>query len=70
MSTPNVSYEPDGPSKSLSCLLVRFLVVELIYSDLNSRFDISVVFMTNYSFNERRRYHRQQDAFDVRLHKS
>jgi hypothetical protein len=33
--------------------LVRFLVVELIYLDLNSKFDIGVVFMTNYSFSER-----------------
>jgi hypothetical protein len=28
--------------------LVRFLVVELIYSGLNIRFDMSVAFITNY----------------------
>jgi hypothetical protein len=31
--------------------LVRFLVVELIYPGLNSRFDICVVFTTNYYFS-------------------
>jgi hypothetical protein len=31
--------------------LVRFLVVELIHSDLNSRFDVCIVFITNYFFN-------------------
>jgi hypothetical protein len=35
--------------------LVRFLVVELTYLDLNPRFDMDVVFMTNYSFSGRRR---------------
>jgi hypothetical protein len=30
---------------------VRFLVVKLIYSDLNFRFDISVIFMANYFFS-------------------
>jgi hypothetical protein len=33
--------------------LIRFLVVELIYSGSNSRFDMSVVFTVNYFFNER-----------------
>jgi hypothetical protein len=28
--------------------LVRFLVVELTHPDLNPRFDISIIFMTNY----------------------
>jgi hypothetical protein len=31
--------------------LVRFSVMELTHSDLNLRFDISVTFMTNYSFS-------------------
>jgi hypothetical protein len=31
--------------------LVRFLVLELIHSGSNSRFDMVVVFMTNYSFS-------------------
>jgi hypothetical protein len=31
--------------------LVRFLVVKLIYSDLNHRFDMSVIFTINYSFS-------------------
>jgi hypothetical protein len=35
--------------------LVRFLVLELIYLDLNSRFDIGIIFMVNYSFSGRRR---------------
>jgi hypothetical protein len=33
--------------------LVRFLVVELIHPDSNFRFDMSVIFMTNYSFSGR-----------------
>jgi hypothetical protein len=33
--------------------LVRFLVVELIYLYLNSRFNISIIFMANYFFSER-----------------
>jgi hypothetical protein len=35
--------------------LVRLLVVKLTYSGLNPRFDMSVVFMANYSFSRRRR---------------
>jgi hypothetical protein len=31
--------------------LVRLLVVELIYSDSNSRFDMSIIFTTNYFFS-------------------
>jgi hypothetical protein len=31
--------------------LVRFLVVKLTHLDLNYRFDMSVVFTTNYSFS-------------------
>jgi hypothetical protein len=30
--------------------LIRFLVVELINPDLNTRFDMCVVFMANYFF--------------------
>jgi hypothetical protein len=45
--------------------LVRF--VELIHSDLNSIFDMSIVFMTNYSFSERRCPRQQRDALDDRL---
>jgi hypothetical protein len=33
--------------------LIRFLAVKLIYSDLNSKFDMSVTFTVNYSFNGR-----------------
>jgi hypothetical protein len=33
--------------------LVRLIAVELIHSDLNSRFDISVLFITNYFFSRR-----------------
>jgi hypothetical protein len=33
--------------------LIRFLVEELIHPDLNFRFNMSVVFMANYFFNER-----------------
>jgi hypothetical protein len=50
--------------------LVRFLVVELIYSDSNSRFDMRVIFTVNFSFSERRRPHRQRDNLGDRLHKS
>jgi hypothetical protein len=49
--------------------LVRFLVMELTYSDLNLRFDMSVVFTTNYSFSGRRRV-RQQGALGDRLRES
>jgi hypothetical protein len=35
--------------------LIRFLVVELTHSGLNSRFDMCVVFSANYSFSVRRR---------------
>jgi hypothetical protein len=38
--------------------LVRFLSVELIHPVLNLRFDMCVVFTTNYSFSMRRRLHR------------
>jgi hypothetical protein len=34
--------------------LIRFLVVELTHIDLNLRFDMSIVFMANYSFSGRR----------------
>jgi hypothetical protein len=47
--------------------LVRFLVVELIHPDLNSRFDICVVFITNYFFSERRCPRRQRDVLGDRL---
>jgi hypothetical protein len=49
--------------------LIRFLMVELTYSDLNFRFNISVIFMTNYSFSERRRTHQQRGALGDRLYK-
>jgi hypothetical protein len=42
--------------------LVRFLVVELTHSVLNPRFDMSVVFMTNYFFSGRRCPHQQRDT--------
>jgi hypothetical protein len=50
--------------------LVRFLVVELIHPSLNSIFDMSVAFTTNYFFNEMRRPCRQQEALGDRLHES
>jgi hypothetical protein len=34
--------------------LIRFLVVQLTYSGANPKFDIDVIFMTNYSFSWRR----------------
>jgi hypothetical protein len=37
--------------------LIRFLVVKLIYLDLNFRFDMSDIFMINYFFNGRRRFY-------------
>jgi hypothetical protein len=39
--------------------LVRFLGVELTQPDSNSRFDMSVIFTTNYFFSGRRRPRRQ-----------
>jgi hypothetical protein len=35
--------------------LVRFLVVKLIHTDSNLRFDMGIAFTVNYSFSERRR---------------
>jgi hypothetical protein len=32
-------------------LVIRFLLVKLTHSDLNSIFDMSVIFMTNYSLS-------------------
>jgi hypothetical protein len=45
-------------------------VVELTHTDLNPRFDISVVFIANYSFSGRRRPRRQRVALGDRLHES
>jgi hypothetical protein len=50
--------------------LVRFIVVKLIHLGSNTRFDMSVTFMANYSFSERRRPRRQRDTLGDRLHKS
>jgi hypothetical protein len=50
--------------------LVRFLVVKLIHSNLNTKFDMSVVFTVNYSFSRRQRFHRQRDTFGDRLRES
>jgi hypothetical protein len=44
--------------------------VELIHTGLNSKFDMSVTFMANYSFSERRRPHQQRYALGDRLYKS
>jgi hypothetical protein len=33
--------------------LVKFLVIKLIYSGLNLRFNIGVIFTANYFFSER-----------------
>jgi hypothetical protein len=48
--------------------LFRFLMIKLTHLDLNHRFDMSVTFTTNYSFNSRRRLRRQRDALSDRLH--
>jgi hypothetical protein len=50
--------------------LIRFLVVELNHLDLNSRFDMSVVFTANYTFSGRQCSCRQQCTFGDRLHES
>jgi hypothetical protein len=50
--------------------LVRFLVVKLTHSGSNLRFEIGVIFMTNYYFSWRRRSHRQRDALGDRLRES
>jgi hypothetical protein len=50
--------------------LVIFLVVKLIHSDLNSRFDMCVAFTANYSFSGSRRLHRQRNALSDRLRES
>jgi hypothetical protein len=47
--------------------LVRFIVLELIQPDLNIRFNMCVIFMTNYSFSMKRCLRRQRDAFGDRL---
>jgi hypothetical protein len=50
--------------------LVRFLVMELVHSGSNPRFDIDAVFTTNYFFSGRRCLHQQRDVLDDRLYKS
>jgi hypothetical protein len=50
--------EKDGIGM-LGLTLVIFLVMKLIHLGLNLRFDMGVVFMSNYFFSERRRPHRQ-----------
>jgi hypothetical protein len=50
--------------------MVRFLVVKLTHPGSNPRFDIYVIFMTNYSFSERRHPHRQQCTLDDRIRES
>jgi hypothetical protein len=50
--------------------LFRFLVVKLIHTNLNPKFDMGVVFMTNYFFSGRRRLHQQRDDLDDRLRES
>jgi hypothetical protein len=50
--------------------LVRFLVVELIHSDLNSIFDMSITFMVNYFFSGRRRPHQQRGTLGNRFRES
>jgi hypothetical protein len=58
------------PRRMCLTQLVRFLVVELNHSDLNSRFDMNVAFMTSYSFSGRRRPCRQRIALGDRLRES
>jgi hypothetical protein len=50
--------------------LVRFLVVELTQLASNPKFDMHVVFMTNYYFSGRRRLYRQVDALGDQLRES
>jgi hypothetical protein len=50
--------------------LVRFLVMELIHSGSNPRFDICVIFIANYSFSGRQCSHQQQYVLSDRLCKS
>jgi hypothetical protein len=45
-------------------------VVELNYLYLNLRFDMCVIFMANYFFSRRRRFHQQQDTLGDRLRES
>jgi hypothetical protein len=44
--------------------------MELIYLILNTKFDMSVIFMINYFFNEKRPFRRQLDDLDDRLRES
>jgi hypothetical protein len=50
--------------------LVRFLVMKLIHPDSNFRFNMSVVFTTNYSFSRSRRPHQQRGTLGDRLRES
>jgi hypothetical protein len=50
--------------------LVKFQVVKLIHTGSNFRFDMSVVFTSNYFFSGRRRLRQQRDALGDRLHES
>jgi hypothetical protein len=50
--------------------LIRFLVVKLIHSGLNTRFGMSVTFTANYYFSMRRRLRRQRCTLSDRLRES
>jgi hypothetical protein len=50
--------------------MFRFLVMKLIHLGLNHKFNMIVIFTTNYSFSGSRRPRRQRDVFDDRLRKS
>jgi hypothetical protein len=47
--------------------VIRFLVLKLIHQDSNHRFNIDVVFMTNYFVSVKQRPHRQRCVLDDRL---
>jgi hypothetical protein len=66
----NNKTKTEGVSRVGLAQLVRFIVVELIHLGSNTRFDMSVAFMTNYSFSERRRPCRQWYTLGDRLHES
>jgi hypothetical protein len=50
--------------------LFRFLMIKLTHLSLNSRFNMSVIFTTNYFFSGRRCSQPQRYALNDRLHKS
>jgi hypothetical protein len=70
MSAANYSSNSKNKNRYGLVQLVRFLMVKLIQLILNPRFNMSVAFMANHSFSERRRPRQQRDILNNQFFKS